>query len=109
MIFEKKCDDPIVGYFLSNKKGIEILGTNTKFTLRDLGPQEAGNKVEIIFEQCLNLAAGEYSLNLGCSEYKEGELIAHHRMYDLCIINIIRDRPVVGFYNPQTNIYINNF
>jgi hypothetical protein len=109
VIFEKKCDDPIVGYFLSNKKGIEILGTNTKFTLRDLGPQEAGNKVEIIFEQCLNLAAGEYSLNLGCSEYKEGELIAHHRMYDLCIINIIRDRPVVGFYNPQTNIYINNF
>ena len=46
------------------------------------------------------------SLNFGCSEYIDGNLVAHHRMYDLCVITFSRSSMNVGFYLPETTASI---
>ena len=104
--FVGECFDPIVGYFISDVHGREIVGTNTWYTHTPLGNRTSGELLEIRFKQILGLASGEYSLNLGCSEYINGNLISHHRLYDLCIFQVGRLHPNVGFYLPPTDVQI---
>ena len=98
------CIDPIVGYFFTDVQGREIIGTNTEYLGIPLGQRTAGEKVEVRFKQILGLSSGEYSINLGCSEYIDGKLIAHHRLYDLYIFSIHRSLRNVGFYLPPTDL-----
>lgn len=98
------CIDPIVGYFFADSQGREITGTNTEYLGTPLGKRIAGEKVEIRFKQILGLSSGEYSINLGCSEYIDDQLIAHHRLYDLYIFSVHRSLRNVGFYLPPIDL-----
>ena len=100
------CIDPIVGYFFTDNQGREIVGTNTEYLGAPLGKKMAGEKLEIKFKQILGLSSGEYSLNLGCSEYIDDALIAHHRLYDLYVFGVHRSSRNVGFYLPPTDLAI---
>lgn len=104
--FNRDCVNPIVGYFFTDKQGREVVGTNTWFAHSPLGSRSESECVEVRFKQTLGLSSGEYSLNLGCSEYLNDQLVAHHRLYDLCIFQVFRLHQNVGFYLPPTNIEI---
>lgn len=104
--FLRQCTSPIVGYFLSDAQGREIVGANTEYLNQPLGVRTCQERVEVRFEQVLGISSGQYSLNLGCSEYIDGNIVAHHRMYDLCILTISRSSMNVGFYLPETNVSI---
>jgi hypothetical protein len=102
--FLRDCMDPIVGYFFTDVQGREIVGTNTEYLGAPLGRRIAGEKIEIRFEQILGISSGEYSINLGCSEYVDGKLVAHHRLYDLCVFSVHRSLRNVGFCLPPTDL-----
>jgi len=104
--FLQHCVDPIVGYFFTDVQGREIVGTNTWYARSPLGSHAPGECVEVRFKQILGLSSGEYSLNLGCSEYVGDQLITHHRLYDLCIFQACRLQRNVGFYLPPTDVEI---
>lgn len=98
--------NPIVGYFFTDAQGREIVGTNTDYLGAPLGKRLEGEKIEVRFEQILGISSGEYSINLGCSEYSDGKLIAHHRLYDLYVFSINRSSINVGFYLPPTDLNV---
>lgn len=104
--FHGDCYNPIAGYFFTDAQGREIVGTNTYFTQSHLGNKSSGQLIEIRFKQVLGLTAGEYTLNLGCSEYLKDELVSHHRLYNLCIFQVTRFEKNVGFYLPPTEVEI---
>jgi len=104
--FLLECANPIVGYFLTDAQGREIVGANTDYLNQSLGMRTCGETVEVRFEQILGISSGQYSLNLGCSEYIDGKLVAHHRLYDICVLTFYRSSMNVGFYLPKTNVSV---
>jgi teichoic acid transport system ATP-binding protein len=101
--FHKPCGRPIVGYFLTDAKGREIVGTNTAFEGVRIGERMPGDVLRIRFRQKMAIAPGGYFLNLGCSEDAQGEIVAHHRLYNLTTLTILSNKRFVGFcsLNPQ--------
>lgn len=104
--FLKCCRDPIIGYFLSDLQGREIVGTNTMFEETVIGKKSDNEIVVVKFKQPLQVAAGIYSLNLGCSEYIEDRLVVHHRLYDISFINVYTNKRFVGFCSLQTAVTV---
>lgn len=104
--FRENCLAPIFGYFFTDVLGQQIGGTNTMYINADIGPRDKGDIVEIEFNQTLNFSSGKYSLNLGCSEYIDGGLVAHHRLYDITAIDFFSINDSVGFISPKTTITI---
>jgi teichoic acid transport system ATP-binding protein len=102
--FNQDCRRPIAGYFLTDVKGREIVGTNTEFERFELGPRRSGETVIVRFRQKLAVAPGEYLLNVGCSEYVNGEIVAHHRLYNLTALTIHSRKRFVGFCALDTRI-----
>ncbi|NCD23479.1 MAG: ABC transporter ATP-binding protein, partial [Spartobacteria bacterium] len=102
--FNQDCRRPIAGYFLTDAKGREIVGTNTEFEGFELGPRRAGETVAVRFRQRLAVAPGAYLLNVGCSEYVDGEIVAHHRLYNLTALTIHSRKRFVGFCALETDI-----
>lgn len=104
--FLKCCRDPIVGYFLSDLQGREIVGTNTMFENAVIGPKFGDEIVVVKFNQQLQVASGVYSLSLGCSEYIEDRLVVHHRLYDISFINVYTNKRFVGFCSLSTGVTV---
>lgn len=104
--FLDSCDRPIVGFFLTDLKGREIVGTNTKYEGYDLNPTKDGDEFIVSFKQNLGIASGVYSLNIGCSEYIEDQLVAHHRIYDVTLLEIFSSKELVGFCYLRTDVSI---
>ena len=86
--------------------GRQIVGANTKYLKSDLGMRKAGEILEVKFTQAFGLPSGEYSLNIGLSEFTKDGHVAHHRLYDLCTFTFVLNNTCVGFYHPETQIDI---
>jgi ABC-type polysaccharide/polyol phosphate transport system ATPase subunit len=95
--FNNHCARPIIGYFITDAKGREIVGTNTLYEGIAVGPRASGDEVCISFKQRLKISHGEYFLNIGCSEYVGENVIAHHRLYRLTSISIYSSKKFLGF------------
>lgn len=102
--FKTDCTAPIIGYFLTDLKGREFAGTNTLFENHDLPPCKAGDVMTVKFKQRFSLSAGTYALNIGCSEYVRDDLVVHHRLYDITLINITSKKQFVGFCDLNSSI-----
>lgn len=95
--FHAACENPVAGYFLTDAKGREIVGTNTAFEGVELGARQDGETVTIRFRQKLAVAPGVYLLNIGCSEYVGERIVAHHRLYNLAALTVHSRKRFVGF------------
>jgi teichoic acid transport system ATP-binding protein len=106
--FNKICTTPIIGYFLTDEKGREIVGTNTLYEGLVTGPREPGDVIRVSFKQLLRLSPGEYFLNIGCSEYIPEHLAAHHRLYRITTLSIYSTKNFIGFcfLDTETKIQI---
>lgn len=58
----------IVGFFICNKNGVELLGTNTSEENLPLGPFEAGDELIVEFQLTVPLRPDAYSLTVACTE-----------------------------------------
>ena len=101
--FETAAQQPVAGFFLTDVKGRELVGTNTAMEQQPLGPRCAGEQVSITFTQILPLMAGSYFLNLGCSEIVAGKVVAKHRLYQVALLTIRTERSQVGLFRLDTH------
>lgn len=105
--FNDHCISPIIGYFITDVQGREIVGTNSLYEGIVVGPRVPGDEVCISFKQRLRIAPGEYFLNIGCSQYVNEKIVAHHRLYRLTSISIYSSKKFIGFCQLETETTIN--
>jgi teichoic acid transport system ATP-binding protein len=103
---EQPIRDPIFTFTIKNVRGIDITGTNTDIEDIHLGVCDAGECYIATYEQEMNLQGGEYLLSMSCTSYEEGELKAHHRLYDLISLTVVSSKNTVGFYDMNSKVTV---
>ena len=43
---------------------------------------------------------------MSCTGYENGDLKAHHRLYDLLSITVVSDKNTVGFYDMNSKVTV---
>ena len=104
--FNADVKDPIFAYTIKDLKGLEITGTNTLYKKVQPGSYQAGDSVVVEFTQTLNCQSGRYSLSFGCTGYDHEKLVVYHRLYDVLFFEVIAEKPMVGFYDLDSQIVI---
>mgnify|MGYP000394695343 FL=1 len=103
---EEPIKDPIFTLTFKNVRGIDITGTNTMLEDIRLGVCNAGECYIASYEQEMNLQGGEYLISMSCTGYENGDLKAHHRLYDLLSITVVSDKNTVGFYDMNSKVTV---
>ncbi|OPX67313.1 MAG: Trehalose/maltose import ATP-binding protein MalK [Methanomassiliicoccales archaeon PtaB.Bin215] len=92
--------EPIFAMTIKDVKGNELTGTNSRLEMLDLGPVHGGMEFMVEFRSPMLLQGGQYLISLGCTSYDtSGELLVHHRLYDIFSIYIIASKFVVGAFD----------
>lgn len=102
--FNKPVDHPIFAFTIRDLKGTELCGTNTMYEDRTIEKAEPGLTGVITFRQRMTLQGGQYMLALGLTGFINGELIAYHRLYDICEIQVLSDSNTVGIFDTESKI-----
>ena len=98
--------DPIFAFTLKDAKGLEITGTNTTMKYIHTGNYEEGQTITITFSQKANLQLGAYALSLGCVALNETGIEVYSRIYDAIIFDVIGSNQMVGFFDLESQISI---
>lgn len=104
--FNADVTDPIFAVAIKDLRGVTITGTNTMYERINTGLVKKGEVRRITFKQVMSLQGGEYLLSLGCTGYETGELVVHHRLYDVCNITVISDKNTDGMYDMYAKVTI---
>ena len=100
----KPIDHPIFAFTIRDLKGTELCGTNTMYEDKTIEKAEPGLTGVITFRQRMTLLGGQYMLALGLTGFINGELIAYHRLYDICEIQVLSDSNTVGIFDTESKI-----
>ena len=68
---------------------------------------EAGTTLTVSFRQKLPFQKGQYLLQLGCTGYNGDELEVHHRLYDICCIQVLSKKVTVGYFDLNSIVSCN--
>ncbi|MCM1174347.1 MAG: ABC transporter ATP-binding protein [Blautia sp.] len=104
--FYETIDEPIFAFTIKDLKGTELTGTNTLLQKIVPGTVEAGSIRVISFKQKMLLQSYEYLLCLGCTGFRDGELVVYHRLYDICNISVLANRDTIGVFDSNSEIEI---
>ena len=100
--------DPIFAMTIKDVKGHELTGTNTKLELMDPGPVSAGMEFTVSFKAPMLLQGGQYLISLGSTSYDPaGELLVHHRLYDIFSFYVVASKFVVGAFDMGLDVEVN--
>lgn len=102
--FNKRVDNPIFAFTIKDPKGTELCGTNTMLEGKTLEHTQAGLTGVVRFRQKMRLQGGQYFLSLGCTSYRNDELVVHHRLYDICHIQVISNYNTIGVFDVASEI-----
>ncbi len=100
----KPIKNPIFAFTFRDMKGTEICGTNTMYEEKTIEKAEPGLTGVVTFKQRMMLQRGQYMLALGLTGIIDGELVAYHRLYDICEIGVMADRVTVGVYDMESKV-----
>ncbi len=100
--FIKPIEHPIFAFTIRDTKGTELCGTNTLYEDMTIEKAEAGLTGVVSFRQRMTLQGGQYMLALGLTGIVDGELVAYHRLYDVCEIGVMADRNTVGVFDLES-------
>lgn len=106
VVIEEPMKDPIFTFTFKNVRGIDITGTNTMIEDINLGVCNSGEVYLATYEQDMLLQGGEYLLSMSCTSFENGELKAHHRLYDLISVTVVSDKNTVGFYDMNSDVNV---
>lgn len=102
--FAQTIQEPILAFTIRDLKGTELCGTNTRIEGVDFGTVHAGETIDFCFTQEMRLQNGQYLLQLGCTSFGADELVVHHRLYDICCIQVIANKTTVGYFDLDTKV-----
>lgn len=103
--FLEDVECPTFSITIKDFTGKEICGTNTNIEKLYTGRCLKGKEYLCEFKQKIKLAPGKYTLSLSCSKYNaNGELVPINRNYDALIFEVLSKKPVVGYYEFDTQI-----
>ena len=91
--------NPIFAFTIRDLKGTDLTGTNSLIEGVDLGLVKAGTTLTVTFRQKLPFQKGQYLLQLGCTGYNGDELEVHHRLYDVCCVQVLSKKVTVGYFD----------
>ena len=100
--------DLTVGCVIKGKYS-DIFGTNTLWEKFNLGPQNTGDAITVIFSLKAKLATGVYSVTTGCSIiHSEEDVEALDRCYDCLFFRINANKKMVGIVDLSPTIEVIN-
>lgn len=102
--FNKTIENPIFTFTIKDRKGTPITGTNTSLESKNLETVEAGTDVIVSFKQKMNLQGGQYLLSVSCTGYNIDVLTVHHRLYDVCFLEVFSTKDTVGFFDMDSTV-----
>ena len=102
--FTQEIEDPIMAFTIRDLKGTELCGTNTRIEDLHFGTVHAGETIEVSFTQEMRLQRGQYLIQLGCTSFEGDDLAVHHRLYDVCCIDVVADKTTVGYFDLNTEM-----
>jgi teichoic acid transport system ATP-binding protein len=104
--FNKTIKEPIFAMTIKDKKGTEIVGTNSQCERVETGITEKGSIIEVEFAQNIFLQGGEYLVSYGCTGYINDDFVVYHRLYDIYKVTIFAAKNTVGYYDMNTKMTI---
>ena len=105
--FNQEILNPIFAFTIRDLKGTELAGTNTHIENQDMGLVNAGTTIEVTFRQSFPFQNGQYLLQLGCTSYNGDNIDVHHRLYDVCCIQVLSEKTTVGYVDLNVEVDIN--
>ena len=97
--FHDTVNNPIFTFTFKTPWGTDVTGTNTMIEKQYVPEAGRGELYEVSFTQKMTLQGGEYLISMSCTGFEEGNLKAHHRLYDLLNVTVVSDKNTVGFYD----------
>ena len=105
--FHENVLNPIFAFTIRDLKGTDLTGTNSLIEGLEPGLIEAGTILTVSFRQKLPFQKGQYLLQLGCTGYNGDELEVHHRLYDICCIQVLSKKVTVGYFDLNSIVSCN--
>lgn len=105
--FHEDVLNPIFAFTIRDLKGTDLTGTNSLIEGLEPGLIEAGTILTVSFRQKLPFQKGQYLLQLGCTGYNGDELEVHHRLYDICCIQVLSKKVTVGYFDLNSIVSCN--
>ena len=102
--FNRKVVNPIFAFTIKDPKGADLCGTNTMLEGKTIEDAEAGMTGVVKFRQVMRLQGGQYFLSLGITSFVGGELVVHHRLYDICHMQVVSDYNTIGVYDVESRV-----
>ena len=102
--FNNDVDNPIFAWKIKNRKGLEIMGTNTLYEGIDFGHVKKGTCYSIEFKTKLPLTVDQYLVDFGCTRFDGDNLEVLQRKHEITTVDILSSRQNVGFVNPMCQI-----
>ncbi len=100
--FFEDVENPIFAMKIRDLKGVELTGTNTLIENAMKERAQAGETITVSFRQKMRLQSGQYLLSITCSGYDHETLVAHHRLVDICNIQVLSEKDSVGIFDSDT-------
>lgn len=94
----------IYGFTLKTMDGVEVFGSNSEFEKVAVKPKSRGEIAVFRFDLSSSLISGEYFINIGLAEYKEGETVPLDRRYDIIHLKIFNTTSRYGIVDFQMKI-----
>ncbi|MFB5763785.1 ABC transporter ATP-binding protein [Paenibacillus medicaginis] len=104
--FYEDCTNPVLGFYIKNKKGLEMYSGNTHYLNQNIGPVKGGEKVTVTFSQKMYLAPDEYIVSIGLSDYVDGTSRPLDRRYDVNKITVKSERTIIGLMDMDSTVEI---
>lgn len=104
--FMEPCKSPIVAFGLRDSAGMEICGTNSWYENSDIGFADQGAVVEVHFTMTPRMQSGAYLVCMACTELTDQGLVAHHRLYDVCVIEVQAVRRFTGILDVSPSVSV---
>lgn len=104
--FYEELQEPVLAVTIKNLHGTDVTGTNTMFEKRSTGCPKPGETRYVTFVQKMSLQGGEYLVSFGCTGFQNADFTVFHRLYDACSLTVISDKNTVGFYDMDSEVYV---
>ncbi|WP_183702688.1 ABC transporter ATP-binding protein [Pseudomonas simiae] len=99
-------ENPVAGFYIKDRRGIELYSGNTHYLGYPLGKQSKGNSIQVSFRQVISLAPAEYSLSLGLSNYIDGVSTPLDRRYEAAKLTILADQVIIGLFDLKSKVQL---
>ncbi|WP_277962483.1 ABC transporter ATP-binding protein [Pseudomonas sp. RIT-To-2] len=102
--FAQAVENPVVGFYIKDRRGIELYSGNSYYLNSPIGRQSSGSVVTATFKQTFRLAPGEYSLSLGLSNFVDGVSTPLDRRYEAAKLTILADKTIIGLFDLNSTV-----